>query len=229
MGSWFSFLDDQQPDAVPEGWSEDVRNVVFYTSSEYEFAAIGEEWRSGLFEGPTDAAVRTAKALSAQEGVHTTIRVHPNPDSDASSSVQRLLDLDLPRVTVVPPRSEVSSYALMQAADVVVTAGSTAGIEASYWGKPSVLLGRAMYSGLGAVHEPATRDAALAQILDPDLATVPRDPALRYGFYLATLGTPFRYFEGEDVFHGKFRGAAVRPTRWQRKVIRFLKKRAGQR
>jgi len=52
----------------------------------------------------------------------------------------------------------VDSYDIVSAADVVLTFGSTIGIEAAYYGKPSILLGRAVYEDLGSCYVPSSHD-----------------------------------------------------------------------
>jgi hypothetical protein len=47
------------------------------------------------------------------------------------------------------PNSPVDSYALMDRADVVFTYGSTAGVEAAYFGRPVVVMGPSAYDTLG--------------------------------------------------------------------------------
>lgn len=221
QGSWFSFVDGQQAGNLPAGWDPAARNVVLFTTTEYEYVAIGKEWESPLFATPHAATMEIARALSARGKVNLTIRLHPNPDGRGSQSVAESLTLDLPGVTVIPPESEVSTYELMRAADVVVSSGSTAGVEATFWGKPSVLAGRSMYYGLGACHEPESVEELLDMLEDPDLPTASHEGALRYGFFQATRGEPFRNFVPEGVFNGLFKGVQVAPTPLQRKILRL--------
>lgn len=224
MGSWVSFVESQAAGELPADWSPDRRNVVYFASTEYEYAAIGKEWQGRLFDGPTEAALEIAAELATWDGVDLTIRTHPNPTSAGSSSVQRMLALDLPNVRVVEPASSVSSYALVNAADVVVASSSTVGVEASFWGKPSIQVGRGIYSGLGAVYEPASLGELYGLLRDGSLAPKDPEPALRYGFYMATLGMPYRRFRAEGLFDGRFEGRRVRPSRWRRSLLRFLRK-----
>lgn len=229
LGSWTNFLDGQSADALPEDWDPDAHNVVLFTTTEFEFAAIGKEWESPLFESPHAATLGIARALSARGKAHLTVRLHPNPDGARSSSVEETLALDLPGVTVVPPGSEVSTYDLMRAADVVVTSASTTGVEATFWGKPSVLAGRSLYWGTGACHEPTTREELYALLEDPELPVADRDAALRFGFFQATRGVRFRHFEPRDLFNGHFKGHQVAPTARQDRILRLRRTLARRR
>ena len=221
IGHWHSFTEQQQDGRLPAGWDESRRNIVLYSSSEYEFASIGEEWKNHLFDVPTEGIVRIAEVLSAAGQVHLAIRMHPNPDGSQSSSAALLRGLDLPGVTVVSPESVVCSYALMNAAEKIVVTSSTMGIEASFWGKPSILAGRSLYCELGAAHHPQTFEELIDAIHDPDLGPVDREPALRYGYDQATFGTPFQHFVPEDLFNGPFKGVHIKPRGMDRMRVKF--------
>ena len=58
---------------------------------------------------------------------------------------EKLRNLD---AQVIQPEEEFDSYALIESSDLVLTFGSTTGVEAVALGKPSLLLGESLYSGL---------------------------------------------------------------------------------
>ena len=49
---WHSYVTSQKPDELPEGWDSTQNNVVVYTSSDDEFAAIGDVMTSPSKEFP---------------------------------------------------------------------------------------------------------------------------------------------------------------------------------
>ncbi len=233
MGSWFSFVEGQTAEGLPPGWTSNRHNIALFTTTEFEFASIGKEWQGHLFETPETGTFAIAEAISsmAQAAVeagaavksipHLTIRIHPNPQGAKSPNVLAMLAMNLPHVTVVAPDSEVSTYGLMQEADVVVTAGSTAGAEATFWNKPSVLSGRGLYTGLGVAHEPQSIPELMEMLVDTGLPVADRDAALKYGFHQATRGTPYEFFRSESIHSGKFKGKALRATALQRRILRL--------
>jgi UDP-N-acetylglucosamine 2-epimerase len=95
-----------------------------------------------------------------QPDVELVIRLHPKgkPHSDPHywDSLQGQ------GVTVDAPDSETDSYALAESADLVLTHGSTMGLEAAFAGKPVVLLCDSAYRGLNCVYEPKTQDQVVA-------------------------------------------------------------------
>lgn len=223
MTSWYSFTAHQQAGLLPEGWDPNTRNVVAFTSSEDEFVAIGDQWTSGLYPNQVDG-LRRIIGDGFSDGVVSRlfVRVHPNLKGVDNASVRDVLALDGPMVTVIPPESTVSSYALLKAADIVLTFGSSIGIEAVYWGTPSVLAGPCFYGGLGGTYNPRSH-SELIDMLKSGLAPKDPTPALMYGYYLATFGRPFRYFEPAGLFEGRFRGVELTPGRWVSLVIRIFK------
>ena len=98
----------------------------------------------------------------------------------------------------------------------MITFGSSVGIEATFWGTPSILLGPCFYRGLNAVHEPASHSQAIRMILS-DLPPRDRTGALMYGFWLQTRGIRYRDYQPLGLFEGKFKGqiihAGMKPPR----------------
>ena len=90
---------------------------------------------------------------------------------------------EYPNVTVVPPDSMVSSYTLLFNAEKVVTFGSTIGIEAVYWNKPSVLLRGAYYMKLGGCYVPKT-PAEAVELVKAELMPQGSEGAIKYGFWV---------------------------------------------
>ncbi len=103
------------------------------------------------------------------------------------------------------------TYRLMRSCEKVLTFGSTTGIEAVYWGRPSVLAGMSYYREMDATYNPNTHDE-LVQLLRADLAPRAQLPALKYGFYQATFGRPYAYYVPHTRYDGLFNGERVRPT-----------------
>ena len=105
----------------------------------------------------------------------------------------------------------------MRHADKVVTVGSTAGIEAVFWGTPSVLIGPSFYQELGATYCPTSHDDVMRMIY-ADIEPKDNTPALMFAYYLATFGIPFKHFEPEGLLNGCFKGvslAKLRKSKWR--------------
>jgi len=210
--TWKSFITDQSASLLPEDWDATKRNIVVFPSSEDEFVAIGDNWRYPFYETQLEGIQRLIDSLSDQShDFHIYVRIHPNLTNVDNEQTRGLAALDAPFVTVVPPDSAISTYALLRRCEKAISFGSTIGIEATYWGVPSILLGPAFYRNLAGTYNPRSHDEFL-QLLSRDLPPLERTPALMYGYYQATFGRPYRYYASSDLMRGTFRGSRVRQT-----------------
>ena len=205
------FIKNQQPGKLPENWDDACHNIVCFNSSSYEFAAIGKEWENPLFPDQEEGLEWIVEQIkSAASDVHFYVRMHPNLTGIDNESTRRLKALTGSHVTVLSPESSISSYGLAEAADTVLTFGSRVGIESAYRETPSVLAGHCFYQDLGATYNPSSRDELL-QLLVNKLEPKTNEGALRYAYYFATFGQPFRFYRASSYSKGLFKGHRIRP------------------
>lgn len=210
--NWIPYVEAQDPRLLPHHWPEGRRKVAIFLSSEDEFVAIGRDWRNPVYRGQAEGLAALLEDLR-RDDVHVYVRCHPNSAKSRDRALLRLLERgDHGNATIIRPESPVSTYALLRAADVVVTFGSTVGIEATFWRRPSVLLGMSLYRCLDGTYNPATHDDALRLLRDPALAPRPLEAALMYGHYIATFGNDFKHFEPTGISKGRFRGHPTEPV-----------------
>lgn len=206
---WISFTDKQD-----EGFlhpSLDKKNLVYYSSSDFEFSAV-EYNDQYLFNTQRDAINSLIAWASNQENdILLTIRVHPNMQYSDQKDRDWWCSLKAPNVQVIPPESRVDSYALLNQSDIVLSYGSTMGIEAAYWGKPSILLGNSGYSGLGCSYEPQDISELFSLLERSDLKALPQESCLPYGYYMVSFGEPYKYYQPQDLFSGYFHGQPLSP------------------
>jgi len=219
--SWFSFIENQRAGLLPNTWNNDVRNVAIFLSSEDEFAAIGDEWRNPLYPTQLECLRLLATDTCNLAGIRLFVRAHPNLTGLRNTSTVALRHLRGPNLEVVLPESSISTYAMMKHCDRVISFGSTAGIEAVYWGKPSILAGVCRYRNLGATYNPQTHEELMALLVTERLPAKERIGALMYGYYEQTKGERFKYFEGLDVRDGLFKGHRIGPTERYAKLATF--------
>ena len=151
----FNFTKDQQENQLPRNWNSSEDNVAVFPSSEFELAAISEDFGVSFYKDQLTAIKSIAADLEAcNANTHLYVRVHPHLKGDNNHATRALLSLDSAKITVIPAESPISTYALMQSADKVISFASTAGMEAAYRGKPSILLAAAFYQDLGFTYNP---------------------------------------------------------------------------
>jgi hypothetical protein len=224
--NWYRFLDGQEESLLPAEWNPDKHNIAVFPSSEDEFAAIGEEWRNPLYADQEEGLQRVVGDFRGVDGVDLWLRLHPNLRGVSNDSLDRVAALDGGNIHVITADSPVSSYALLLESDVVLSFGSTMGIEATFWGKPSVLAGACFYRSLDATTNPADHQGVLDLLLDPP-PPCDRTGALVYGYFFATYGEPFEFFRPDSLRAGAFRGRRIGPGPIGYRVLRLLASPAG--
>ena len=209
--AWKSFVTGQEQGSLPTGFSQDKKNIALFCSSDDEFVAIGDCWANELYPNQVTAIEQIATSLiKSHRDFHLWVRVHPNLIGVENQRKQDMLALSFPNVTIIAPDDKIDTYALMKAADVTASFGSSVGIEAVFWDRPSVLLGPCLYQHL----EGPIRSESHQHTIE--LLTSHRTPpqkagALQYGFWFQTRGYRYKYYSADTLFEGKFKGQLVYP------------------
>jgi hypothetical protein len=207
---WKSYIRGQERGLLPSGWDPGKRNIVVFNSSQDEFETFAE-MRNPVYADQSEALDALA-AASLPPDVRLYLRVHPNLARIYNSQLQHLARMRAPRLTTVDATSPVDTYALLGAAEKVLTFGSTVGVEATFWGKPSILVGRSLYEHLGACAIPRSHEELLA-MLAGQIQPGSRAGALAYGFWNATAGIAHDRFDSLGRIRGRFDGRVLRGSR----------------
>jgi hypothetical protein len=216
---WPSFTAKQVPDSLPSV-APNKRIVAYFSSSDDEYEAIGSEYQWEGWKDQFDAVTRLIGVVEDLEDVELVVRVHPNLLTKHRAERTRWMGVaeGAHSVTVIAPESHIDTYALIDAADVVVTSGSTIGIEAVYWRRPSLLLGPSEYDELGAAHRVRSVEELRALLTEPSLPVDP-ETALAYGYHRATFGEPFTLYKPTAFSGGTFMGVELRPWIWRAAAV----------
>lgn len=183
------FVDGQQSGLVPEK-SDDETWVVYFSSSGDEIVELNIDW-SEYFFNQAEALRTLAEEVEHLPNHKLIVRSHPHkrhkPPLDVHEWKETVASVS-PHLHL-EPESEIDSYALMQQADVVVTYGSTAGVEAAYAGVPVIVMGPSAYDELGCATRVRDRD----QLREALVAKSPgdREGALAYGLMAVRRGVNF--------------------------------------
>ena len=137
------------------------------------------------------------------------IRLHPHLNIKHAEDLQKWLKIDYPdNATLLLPDDPTDSYTLMEQSSAVVTFSSTTGVEAVFWGTPSICLGPNIQSVLDAVYTPKTKEDLRALLTHADLQANPKS-VYPFGYFMSTFGEEFRYYKPETLFRGKFLGVNI--------------------
>jgi hypothetical protein len=173
------------------GLAPHLPTAVLYTNLVWDTAVFG---RDIAFSSIAEWLRDTVEWFRDRTDRQLVIRIHPAEDLRPSQeSREKLSDLvrgiALPaNVKLVPSAAPVSSYALMDAASVVMVYTSTAGLEAALSGKQVLVAARVYYARRGFTREVDDR-AALGTLLQeafagPHLADHQRELARRFAYLL---------------------------------------------
>jgi len=210
---WYSWVASQQSGKVPLEYDENKINIAIFISSEDEFSVL-EGWENLLYEDQNKGIRRLVEDFSDDDQYRFYIRMHPclagvnNSQTRGLEQIGSMSD----HAYIIDANSNVDTYALMDAVDIVITFGTTVGIEAVYIGKISILLGRTFYEDLEGVIVPKCHEEVVeyiraykkGQSLDDNSSPL---GAYIYGFYHATAGNDFKYVRQDEVkVSGVFRG-----------------------
>lgn len=217
--SWIAFTKSQEKGSLPAGFDPSLRNIVLLNSTIEEYETI-DCWKNDLFPDEVEALGLLFERYADWKGFHFYIRLHPNlRNFPLGPQMKRIRSFPVPaNVTIIMPEERVHTYALLDACEKVLVFGSTVGIEAVYWGKPCIQLGKSMYLGLKATYQPKSL-VELDELVRSSLP--PPDPAsaLPYGLWEAEAGEVHKRFSATGVFSGTYEGKVVEPS-WRRR--RFL-------
>ena len=228
-----SFVADQERNLLPKEWNDEDYNVVIFTSSEDEFVSISPEWNNPLYKTQIEGIKQIAEEFyHRNDNCKLYIRVHPNSEEMIDSYKQLLYQIAGSNVVVIPANSKISTYLLMDKADKVVTFGSTMGIEATYWGKPSILLSKSEYYYFECCHKPQNHKEAMEMIFDKTLQPITNINILKFGYFFKSFGVPYKYYKGIDFEKGLFKGISLSDYSlnwhnwrwWKKKLKKIIKK-----
>lgn len=190
----------QQHGKLPDKWDKTKQNIVIFNSSEDEFFSISKEVDAySIFNSQIDGITTILEHYRNDATKHFYLRVHPNLNNIHYAYHMDLYKLEYPNLTVIPGTSDISSYALLDAADKVVAFGSTMGVEAAYWQKPVICLGYALYNLLNVVYTPKSINSLWDLLETKDLPLLNYNNALKYGLYYMSTNHPEFIIEENSI------------------------------
>jgi hypothetical protein len=157
-----------------------------------------------------------------------SVRWHPNLQNAGKAETAQIKKIvkSTKGINHFLPESNLNSYGLLKSADVVLTTGSTMGLEANYYKIPSILVGVALYQYLETCHQPANF-SELVKLLNSDLIPMNQYGSYLYGAFFANYGEPYRSFsfrKGRYFYGGKSIGQILNPSKKISTLMRDLRK-----
>jgi len=209
--NWVSFTKNQKENALPTNFDKSKDNIAIFNSSFDEYAVF-DDWQNPIEKNENILIENILKHYIDDGSKHFYLRVHPNLKNVVTSQMREIDDLkakNYKNFTIIYPDEVIDSYALMNACKKTVVSSSTVGVETTYWGNVSIGTGKAMYDSFDCVYKANNYDE-LYSLIDSDLNPKPKENTYKYGYWAAEYGIPFKYFEPNGLFHGKFLGVDLR-------------------
>ena len=169
---------------------ETAKKISIFTSTNYEtlafddFAILGDKKESQF-----SLLRKLASIVDTFDDCLFTVRWHPNSQFSGKSDIQEMENCirDTKVFNHIYSHEKLDSYWLIEKSDIVVTFGSTIGVEATAMGKPSILVGRASYSEIDAAQEPKDF-AEFVEALRGKYEPQSINSALLWGWWRSTFG-----------------------------------------
>lgn len=218
--SWYSYIGKQVQGRIPE--KTDRTRVVFYTSSEDELAAIGDELTADTPFCDQGLSIRSVAAACRERDFELIVRFHPNTSDKEAALIRTAEEV---ADVVCLPSSDVDSYALMDTSDIVFTHNSTVGIEAATTGKPVFYTGRSIFECCTSVRR-IMADGDISEALTPLAGLDPLD-ALKYANFMGTHGIPYRYYQPRGIVSGSYKGKDLNAPLAQLRDLKLRLTRGG--
>jgi hypothetical protein len=203
-----SFVLNQEKNRLPEGIDLSKKNVVLYNSSDDEIAAVGAMYKNPFFRDQEHGTQYLVDMFGTRFPEHNLIiRMHPNLRGLTYDYVKviRGFHQKYPNVYVIPPESEVDTYALLDAAWKVISFGTSMGLEASFWNKPVILLAKARYFYADVAYVPKGVEE-VESLLGQELTPKDRVNAIKFGYYYLQGGVKARYYNSTSLSSNSFKG-----------------------
>lgn len=162
---------------------EDQRPILaVFTSSADELLVAGDQWFTQASINPTAFILQLANAVG--ERYRLIVRMHPNQAGDRTGAATGMqIELSQHKhIELIKPNDVQSTYELIDAAKAVLAFGSTVGLEATYWGKPSILCGRATWDQFDIAYR-AESVAEVDALLSMDISPRSKYDAIAAGSY----------------------------------------------
>ena len=213
VSGWISHSGSQHRNRLPDSWDPAMRNVVIFTSSERELLGVAENYRGGIYADQMTAYKDIiSTAYEIDKNIRFYIRVHPGSLGERVKWWENDKIKKSGNVEIISPDSLISSYDLMLASEKCITFQSTMGVEATYWGKPSLILEKTFYYGIDCGHYLTNQDEIYNWVLGFPEAK-PQINAIKYGAFMRCGGERLTYSEPVNFYTLKFNGKILEARR----------------
>jgi len=205
-----SFTKNQELNSLPKNFDPNKTNILILNSSEDEVKTI-EEFQTDLYDTQNEAINKIVAHFSKNTNFHIYLRVHPNLGKVKNIQIEEIGKMKSNNLTIIGPNENIDTYAIIDNCDKTIVFGSTTGIEATYWGNASILLGKSYYFYLeNTCYKPQSFEALYELLKTKDLKAKSQEACLPYGYYYSTYGVQTQHFNYDGLNNSTFKGKKMR-------------------
>ena len=209
-----SFTKDQIKDLLPDGFDFNKENIAIFNSSIDEVYAF-DSWKHPFADNENDLIEEILEHYKDDTNKHFYLRIHPNLTKAKRKHATQIRQINEMKkkyhnLTVIEPDQKIDTYALIEAVNKVLTFYSSVGCEATYYGTPSILAGKAAYDQFGCVYKAKSLEETFELIDTKDLQPKPKETAYPFGYYNAVYGEEYKYFKVKSPYEGEFMGMILK-------------------
>lgn len=152
-----------------------------------------QEFENGVYDSEYQGLESLLGNAAITSEFEVVVRWHPNLQNVQGREKIRIEAIQKnfeKSIRFISPASSTSTYSLIEESELVLTFGSTVGVEACYYGKPSICVGPAVYDCLEVAYFPKTPDELEDLILNWRRCKVGNfTDALVFGAFMKDLGS----------------------------------------
>ena len=202
-----AYSKQQKRGKLPSGFDPEKKVFVLFNSSDDETAAVGREYDNPFFTDQLEGIMYLVDFFKDKAECQLFIRMHPNLKGLVKDYITPIYSLEgkFENIFLIRPEDDTDSYELMAVADTVVSFGSTAGLEASYWGTPVILLAKGFYYYSDVAYIPGSREE-IPVLLESDLPAKEKEEALKFAYYFLKGGIKSEYYFSDNRKRFFFKG-----------------------
>ena len=200
------FSKDEVIENIERFKSTNKRVISIFNSTRNEFECV-EEWnKEKFYEDDEELINEICEYFKKNKELLFILRVHPNLKflkNTQSDNIKKLSKNN--NLIIIPPQEKLSSYGLIRISDLIITFGSTIGVESTYMGKKTITIGDSLYKNLDCTYTPKSFNELIDLIKDDKLTPKPLVSTYKYGFYILNNGNYFTLKKPDDIKYNKLK------------------------
>jgi len=155
----------QKSGAIPKEFIKEKFKISFFNVSDFESLSIEENKKYNVYKDQVMAVEKIVQDLQKYNNLIFSLRLHPNSINEPNK-VARFNNLKnkYKNLIIVDPLSKIDSYKLAQESDLIITFGSTIGLESVFLKKNVINLSASYYAAFKIDFQPKTHRECIGTI-----------------------------------------------------------------